>query len=41
MATRETFTADKMKNFYYDLFYSNIKIFKEDNELPVLMCDNS
>ena len=30
MATRETFTADKMKDFYYELFYSKIKIFKED-----------
>ena len=41
MATRETFTADKMKDFYYELFYSKIKIFKEDNELPALVCDNS
>ena len=41
MATRETFKADKMKDFYYELFYSKIKIFKEDNELPVLVCDNS
>ena len=40
MATREVFTTDKMKDFYYELFYSKIKIFKEDNELPVL-CDNS
>ena len=36
IATRETFTADKMKDFYYELFYSKIKIFKEDNELPFL-----
>ena len=41
MATRETFKADKMKDFYYELFYSKIKMFKEDNELPVLVCDNS
>ena len=41
MATRKTITADKMKDFYYELFYSKIKIFKEDNELPVLVCDNS
>ena len=37
MATREVFTADKMKDFYYELFYSKIKIFKEDNELPVFV----
>ena len=30
-----------MKDLYYELFYSKIKIFKEDNELPVLVCDNS
>ena len=41
MATWETFTADKMKDFYYEQFYSKIKIFKENNELPVLVCDNS
>ena len=41
MATRKTMTADKMKDFYYELFYSKIKIFKEDNELPVLVYDNS
>ena len=41
MTTKETFTADKMKDFYYELFYSKIKIFKEDNELLVLVCDNS
>ena len=40
MATREAFTADKMKDFYYELFYSKIKIFKDDNELPVVVCDN-
>ena len=37
MTTQETFMADKMKNFYYELFYSKIKIFKEFNELPVLV----
>ena len=37
MATQETFTTDKMKDFYNELFYSNIKILKEDNELPVLV----
>ena len=41
VVTRETFTVDKMKDFYYELFYSKNKIFKEDNELPVLVCDNS
>ena len=41
MEFRETFTADKMKDFYFELIYSKIKIFKEDNELPVLVCDNS
>ena len=41
MTTRETFKVDKMKDFYYELFYSKIKMFKEDNELPVLVCDNS
>ena len=40
MATRETFTSDKMKDFYYELFYSKIKKFKDYNELPVLVCDN-
>ena len=37
VVTQETFTVDKMKDFYYELFYSKIKIFKEDNELPVLV----
>ena len=41
MATRETFTTDKMKDFYNELFYSKIKIFKEDKELPVLVFNNS
>ena len=41
MATREKFKADKMKDLFYEIFYSKIKIFKEDNELPVLVCDNS
>ena len=40
METRETFTSDKMKDFYYELFYSKIKIFKDDNELPVLVRNN-
>ena len=41
MVTWETFTVDKMKDFYYEQFYSKLKIFKEDNKLPVLVCDNS
>ena len=41
MVTREIFTADKMKDFYFELLYSKIKKLKKDNELPVLVCDNS
>ena len=30
-----------MKDFYNELFYSKIKIFKEENELLILVCNNS
>ena len=41
MATQDTFTADKMKDFYYSLYSSKINIFKEVEKLPVLVWDNS
>ena len=41
MATQDTFTADKMKDFYYELYFSKIKVFNEIDDLPVLAWDNS
>ena len=41
MATQDTFTDDKMKDFYYELYFSKIKVFNEIDDLPVLVWDNS
>ena len=41
MATQDIFTADKIKDFYYELYFSKIKIFNEFYDLLVLVWDNS
>ena len=41
IATHSAFIADKMKDFYYELYFSKIKVFNEIDCMLVLVWDNS